>query len=440
MEEITPQNVHSNLRRHMLVDGYDLVFDLKRSQGSYIYDSRRGRKFLDFFTFFASSPIGYNHPKLTSREFQEKLAYVAVNKVTNSDFYTVELAEFVDTFSRVAIPKYLPHLFLISGGALSVENALKTAFDWKVRKNFAKGYKAERGHQVIYFQEAFHGRTGYTLSLTNTSDPRKTMYYPKFKWSKVLNPKVTFPLKGENLREVERAEEVSLSQIRQAIARNREDIAAIIIEPIQGEGGDNHFRGEFLKTLKEIADEEELFLILDEIQTGVGLTGKMWAHQHFSLEPDIICFGKKSQVCGILCGAKVDEIGRNVFQESTRLNSTFGGNIVDMVRFQRYLEVIEEENLVENACKMGDYLLSKLEEIQKAFTQKVSNARGRGLMIAFDLTDPEARDKLKERIYENGMVVSGCGERTIRFRPPLNISRDEVDEGMTILKKSLEQV
>jgi L-lysine 6-transaminase len=440
MEEITPQNVHSNLRRHMLVDGHDLVFDLKRSQGSYIYDSRRGRKFLDFFTFFASSPIGYNHPKLTSREFQEKLAYVAVNKVTNSDFYTVELAEFVDTFSRVAIPKYLPHLFLISGGALAVENALKTAFDWKVRKNFAKGYKAERGHQVIYFQEAFHGRTGYTLSLTNTSDPRKTMYYPKFKWSKVLNPKVTFPLKGENLREVERAEEVSLSQIRQAIARNREDIAAIIIEPIQGEGGDNHFRGEFLKTLKEIADEEELFLILDEIQTGVGLTGKMWAHQHFSLEPDIICFGKKSQVCGILCGPKVDEIGRNVFQESTRLNSTFGGNIVDMVRFQRYLEVIEEENLVENACKMGDYLLSKLEEIQKAFTQKVSNARGRGLMIAFDLTDPEARDRLKERIYENGMVVSGCGERTIRFRPPLNISRDEVDEGMTILKKSLEQV
>lgn len=440
MEKISPQNVHPTLKRYMLVDGFDLVFDLKKSQGSYVYDSRGERRLLDFFTFFASSPIGYNHPQLTSPEFREKLAYVAVNKVTNSDFYTVELAEFVDTFSRVAIPQYLPHLFLISGGALAVENALKTAFDWKVRKNLAKGYREERGHQAIYFQGAFHGRTGYTLSLTNTSDPRKTMYYPKFKWPKVLSPKVTLPLKGENLKEVERAEEESLSQIKEAIAKNPDDIAAIIIEPIQGEGGDNHFRGEFLRSLKEIADEEELFFILDEVQTGVGLTGKMWAHQHFGLEPDIICFGKKSQVCGILCGPKVDEVEGNVFQEPTRLNSTFGGNIVDMVRFQRYLEIIEEEDLVENARVMGDYLLSQLQELQESFPQKVSNARGRGLMAAFDLPDPETRDRLKEWIYQNGMIVLGCGERTIRFRPPLNISSDEIDEGMRNLKKSLIQV
>ncbi len=440
MEKITPQNVHAILGRHMLVDGFDLVFDLKKSQGSYIYDSRRRRRFLDFFTLFASSPVGYNHPKLTSPEFQEKLGYVGVNKVTNSDFYTAEMAEFVETFARVAIPEYLPHLFLISGGALAIENALKTAFDWKVRKNFAKGYKEEKGHQVIHFQEAFHGRTGYTLSLTNTFDYRKTMYFPKFAWPRVLNPKIKFPLNQENLREVERTEKESLNQIKEAIAKNRDDIAAIIIEPIQGEGGDNHFRGEFLRALKEIADEEKLFLILDEVQTGVGLTGKMWAYQHFDLEPDIICFGKKSQVCGLLCGPKVDQVEGNVFQESSRLNSTFGGNIVDMVRFQRYLEVIEEENLVENARVMGDYLLSQLQELQESFPQMVSNARGRGLMTAFDLPDAEMRDKLKEMIYQNGMVVLRCGKRTIWFRPPLNISAKEIDEGMRILKKSLAQV
>ena len=440
MEKITPQNVHAVLKKHMLVDGYDLVFDLKKSQGSYVYDSRKGRRLLDFFTFFASSPIGYNHPKLISPEFQEKLAYVAVNKVTNSDFYTVELAEFVDTFARVAIPQYLPHLFLISGGALAVENALKTAFDWKVRKNFAKGYQEEKGHQVIGFEQAFHGRTGYTLSLTNTFDLRKTMYFPKFRWPRVLNPKLTFPLNEENLREVEKAEKESLAQIKDVLAKNRDDVAAIIIEPIQGEGGDNHFRGEFLRALKEIADEEELFLILDEVQTGIGLTGKMWAHQHFDLEPDIICFGKKSQVCGILCGSKVDEVEGNVFQESSRLNSTFGGNIVDMVRFQRYLEVIEEEDLVENARRMGDYLLSKLQEIQRSFPEKVSNVRGRGLMAAFDLPDSRIRDELKERIYQNGMLCLGCGERTIRFRPPLNISSEEIDEGARILWKSLKEV
>ncbi len=440
MEKITPQNVHSTLRKHMLVDGYDLVFDLKKSQGSYIYDSKSGRRLLDFFTFFASSPIGYNHPQLTSPEFREKLADVAVNKVTNSDFYTAELAEFADTFSRVAIPPYLSHLFLISGGALAVENALKTAFDWKVRKNFSKGYKEEKGQQVIYFQQAFHGRTGYTLSLTNTFDPRKTMYFPKFEWPRVLNPKIKFPLNPENLREVEKAERESLAQIKEAIAQNPDDIAAIIIEPIQGEGGDNHFRGEFLRALQEIADEEKFFLILDEVQTGVGLTGKMWAHQHFDFEPDIICFGKKSQVCGILCGPKVDQVEGNVFQESSRINSTFGGNIVDMVRFQRYLEVIEEENLVENARVMGNYLLSQLEEIQGSFPHLLSNARGRGLMTAFDLPDTETRDRFKERIYQNGMVVLSCGERTIRFRPPLNISSEEIDEGMRILEKSLTQV
>ena len=440
MKGITPQNVHSTLRKHMLVDGYDLVFDLKKSQGSYIFDAKSGRRFLDFFTFFASSPLGYNHPKLTSPEFQERLAYVGVNKVTNSDFYTVELAEFVDTFSRVAIPSYLPHLFLISGGALAVENALKTAFDWKVRRNFTKGYKEEKGQQVIHFQQAFHGRTGYTLSLTNTFDPRKTMYFPKFNWPRVLNPKINFPLNEENLREVERAEKESLTQIKEALTQNRDDIAAIIIEPIQGEGGDNHFRGEFLQALKEIADEEELFLILDEVQTGVGLTGKMWAHQHFDLEPDIICFGKKSQVCGLLCGPKVDQVEGNVFRESSRLNSTFGGNIVDMVRFQRYLEVIEEENLVENARRMGDYLLSQLEGIQEAFPLLVSNTRGRGLMAAFDLPDAQTRERLKGKVYENGMIVLGCGEKTIRFRPPLNISSEEIDEGMGILRKSLAEV
>ncbi|RLF57722.1 MAG: L-lysine 6-transaminase, partial [Thermoplasmata archaeon] len=353
MGKIDPKDVHQILSKYMLVDGFDLVLDLRKSRGCKIYDSRRDRWFLDFFSFFASSPLGCNHPALLEPEFMKKLAEVAVNKPTNSDVYTVEMAEFVETFARIAMPDHFRHLFFIDGGALAVENALKTAFDWKIRKNIAEG-KGEKGEQVIHFQEAFHGRSGYTLSLTNTFDPRKTMYFPKFKWPRIINPKLRFPLTEENLKETIEKEKLAIQQIHEAIEKNPDDIAALIIEPIQGEGGDNHFRGEFLRELRKICDEYDIMYILDEVQTGVGLTGKMWAYQHFDFNPDILCFGKKTQVCGIMVSGRVDEVKENVFTVSSRINSTFGGNLVDMVRCQKYLEVIEEEKLVDNARKRGE--------------------------------------------------------------------------------------
>ncbi|MHA2255626.1 MAG: aminotransferase class III-fold pyridoxal phosphate-dependent enzyme, partial [Candidatus Heimdallarchaeaceae archaeon] len=317
------------LSRHMLVDGYPLVLDLQKSQGCRIVDKKTGKSFLDLFSFFASSPVGMNHPEMISKDFLDKLAYVAVNKPSCSDFYTDEMAEFVDTFDRVGIPDFLPNLFLISGGALAVENALKASFDWKVRKNFAKGVKDELGSKVIHFQQSFHGRSGYTLTLTNTFDPRKTKYFPKFKdWPRVINPTMKFPVE-ENLDKIVLAEEQSVSQIDEAIDKYGDDIAAIIIEPIQGEGGDNHFRTEFLGKLRSISDKNEIMLVYDEIQTGVGLTGKFWCFEHFeNAKPDIICFGKKMQVCGILASDRVKEVKNSVFEESSRINSTWGGNLV----------------------------------------------------------------------------------------------------------------
>src|SRR5260221_2050736 len=272
--QVDPLDVRETIARHMLVDALDLVVDIEQSQGAYIYDSTRRRRYLDFFTFVASVPIGLNHPKMQTPEFREKLAAVALNNPTCSDVMTVEMAEFVETFSRLAMPKDLPHLFLIEGGALGVENALKAAFDWKIRKNFLKGYQEERGNQVLHFQRAFHGRSGYTLSLTNT-DPVKTEFFPKFKWPRILNPAIRFPLNEENLKAGREAEAVAIGQIKDAIRLQKDDIAAIIIEPIQGEGGDNHFRKEFFTELRAIADEHDIMLIFDEVQTGVGLTGRM---------------------------------------------------------------------------------------------------------------------------------------------------------------------
>lgn len=438
MTPVRPTDVPGILAKHMLVDMLDFVVDLKRSEGVYIYDSKSNRRLIDFFTFVASMPLGMNHPKMTTPEIMEKLAYVAVNKPTNSDVYTVEMADFVETFSRVAIPGYLPYAFFIEGGALGVENALKAAFDWKVRKNFQKGIKEEKGKQVIHFRKCFHGRTGYTLSLTNT-DPVKTDFFPKFNWPRIDTPAIRFPLNDDNLKAVKAVEQTSIHQIKEVIRRNPDDIAAIIIEPIQGEGGDNHFRKEFFVELRTLADENEIMLIFDEVQTGIGLTGKMWAHQHF-IEPDMISFGKKMQVCGFLCGKRIDEVPDNVFKVSGRLNSTWGGSLVDMVRSQRYLEIIEEDNLVENARLVGEHLYIRLHELQSEFSKIVSNVRGRGLFCAFDLRTPQERNELRNKAIARGLVILGCGEQSLRFRPPLMIQEHEINEGIEILRQSLKEM
>jgi len=433
---IDARNVHATIGKYMLADGMDQVIDLKKSHGSWLVDARDGKEYLDLFSMFASMPVGYNHPTLL--ENRERIAAAALNKITNSDIYSMEMAEFVDTVGRIAQPDYLPYSFYVEGGALGVENALKTAFDWKVRKNLAAG-KGEKGSKVIHFTECFHGRTGYTMSLTDSPDPRKTLYFPQFDWPRIDNPKLHFPLTDESLEQVLKAEATAINQIKSAVAENPDEIAALIIEPIQGEGGDNHFRGEFLQELRALADEHEFMLIYDEVQTGVGVTGKMWAHQLFnsSARPDIIAFGKKMQICGIFAGERVDEVENNVFHESSRLNSTWGGNVVDMVRITLYLEIIAAENLVDQAATNGDYLVAKLHDIQADFDGLVSNVRGRGLFAAFDLPDGTARDNLADLIIAEGALILGSGKKAIRFRPHLNITREEIDLADDIIRRAI---
>jgi L-lysine 6-transaminase len=381
------------LEKHILMDGFKVVIDLEKSRGSYLYDAGTGRRLIDFYGFFGSLTIGFNHPYFDRPEVKADLLTAAKVKVANPDVYTVQFANFVQTFSRVVGLKPLERYFFIEGGALAVENALKAAFDWKIRKNFERGYREERGTKVLHFEQAFHGRSGYTLSLTNTTDPRKTAYFPKFDWPRVLNPKVEFPLNDERLKSVKEREALSIAQMKRAFADHKDDIAAIILEPIQGEGGDNHFRTEFFQELRRVADENEAMLVFDEVQAGLGLTGKMWSHEHYGIKPDMVAFGKKTQICGFICGPRIDEVKDNVFQVSSRLNSTWGGTLVDMVRSQRYLEIMAEDRLLENATARGAELLAGLESMAKEFPEHVSNARGKGLMCAFDLRDGALRDR-----------------------------------------------
>jgi L-lysine 6-transaminase len=432
LSTVTPQNVHEILSKNMLADGFDIVFDVLKSKGARIFDSRSGREFLDFFTFFASSPVGMNHPKMTTPEFREKLADAAVNNPSNSDIYTTQMAEFVDTFAAFAKPEHFKYLFWVAGGSVAVENGIKVAFDWKVQKNFQKGYKEEKGSKVIHFKQAFHGRTGYTLSLTNT-DPVKIKYFPKFEWPRITNPKIKFPLEN-NLDEVIKLETQAVNEIYDAIKNNKDDIAVIILEPIQCEGGDNFFRKEFFLKLREITDENDILLMFDEVQTGYGFTGKMWASEYYVL-PDIISFGKKVQTCGIMASNRIDDIDTNCFKVSSRINSTWGGSLVDMVRSTKYLQIMQEENLLANASNMGAYLLKNLQEIQAEFPAIINNARGLGLLCAFDFNDAETRNLFREKCYDENLLILGCGDKSIRFRTPLTITKDELDEGLTIIKK-----
>jgi L-lysine 6-transaminase len=431
---IPPDKVHEVLRKYMLADGFDIVLDLKNSSGTCLVDQKTGDRYLDFFSFFASSAVGMNHPKIISQEVKDEITAAALNKPSNSDIFTVPMAEFVNTFSSIAKPDFMKYLFFISGGALAVENGLKVAFDWKVQKNFLKGYKTEKGHQVIHFKQAFHGRSGYTMSLTNT-DPNKVNYFPKFNWPRITNPKIVFPIE-QNLQKIKQAEEQAVNEIYSAIKMNPDDIAVIILETVQGEGGDNFFRKEFFLKLREIADENEILLMFDEVQSGFGLTGKFWACEHY-VNPDIIAFGKKAHVCGIMVNSRIDDIEEHCFRKAGRINSTWGADLTDMVRSKHILRIIREENLVENSERVGNYLLKNLQNIQSEFPGIVTNARGLGLMCSFDLPSTGIRDEFKKKCFKEKLMILGCGEQSIRFRPPLNVSEEEIDKGLTIIRKVL---
>ncbi len=439
---VEPKGVLASLKKHLLVDGYHVVMDLRRSRGSYVWDSLHEVEVLDFFSHFATCPIGYNHPRLLEPAFLEELQWAAVTKPANSDIYTQEMADFVETFCRVAIPpSHQDHLFFVEGGALANENQLKAAFDWKVRKNLRRGYRREVGTKIIHFEQAFHGRSGYTLSLTNTADARKTMYFPKFQWPRIVNPKLTFPITPESLEQVRATERLAVAQIKQALAENRDDVAALIIEPIQGEGGDNHFRPEFFRELRTLCDENEMLFLIDEVQTGLGLTGAMWGYEHMGVVPDMFSFGKKTQVCGFASNDRIMDEPENVFTVSSRINSTWGGNLVDMVRCRKFLEVIDEESLIENARTTGNFLQKKLGELAAEFPGKMTGVRGRGLFIAFDLPDGATRGKvLSTWLQKYNVMGLASGERAIRLRPPLTLTREDVATGVQRLRAALTEV
>ncbi len=432
---IAPDEVHARLAEHMLVDGFPIVLDLVKSRGTRLVDARDGSEYLDFYTFFGSAPLGMNPPGLfDDANTRDELFEAALNKPANAEVPTVALAEFVATFERVLGDPALPHLFLIEGGALAVENTLKCAFDWKSRRNEAAGRSSELGTRVLHLRHAFHGRSGYTLSLTNT-DPVKTDRYPKFDWPRISSPAVPHPLEA-HLAEVEAAEELALAEARAAFEAHPHDIACFIAEPIQCEGGDRHLRSEFLLAIQDLCHQYDALFVIDEVQTGAGATGSPWCYQQLGLSPDLVAFGKKVQLGGVMAGRRVDEVAQNVFCTAGRVDSTWAGNLTDMVRSRRLLELVEQTGAIANAAKVGRHLLARLVELEQAWPKAVSNARGRGLVAAIDLATRELRSAVLATLWrEEHVIAFGCGERSLRLRPALSMTSEEVDAGCDALNR-----
>jgi L-lysine 6-transaminase len=417
-----------------------MVLDTAKSHGSWLVDARDGTEYLDFYTFFASAPLGLNPPGLADDpEFMRELAGAAANKPANSDFQTTYFADFVETFTRVLGDPELPHLFFIEGGALAVENALKVAFDWKSRRNEAAGRSAELGKRVMHLRYAFHGRSGYTISLTNT-DPVKVDRFPKFDWPRISSPAVKFPL-AEHVAEVEALEAIALAEAAAAFEAHPHDIACFVAEPIQAEGGDRHLRGEFLQAMQELCHRHDALFVLDEVQTGCGVTGTPWCYQQLGLQPDVVAFAKKVQLGGVMAGRRVDEEPRNVFKVPSRINSTWGGNLTDMVRSTRLLQLIESTGAIENAARVGGRLLDRLSKLAAEMPGIVTNPRARGLLAAVDLPSGAVRDELLTslRVSEHVLTLA-CGERTLRFRPALSVTAADVDHGCDALARVVQKL
>lgn len=419
------------LSESILVDGFHAVIDLEKSHGSWMVDALEGREYLDCYSSFSTLPLGHNHPGMADTGFRHSLLLAALGNPANSDLYTREYAAFVEIFRRYAVPEPFRHLFFVAGGSVAVENAMKAAFDWKAQKNRARGVTGG-ADRILHFTHAFHGRTGYALSVTNT-EPTKTRDFPKFDWPRISSPALHFPVDEEATA---RAEAEACRAIEAAFAADPHGIAAILIEPIQCEGGDRHFRPAFLHQLRAYADQHEALLIFDEVQTGFGSSGSLWAFQQLGVTPDIVAFGKKTQVCGIMSGPRIDEIETNVFRVSSRINSTWGGHLVDMVRCAQVLQIMTDDHLVENAARVGARFLAGLQELAQRFPQ-VTNPRGRGFLLAFDLPTREERDQVRQSLWQEGLAVLTCGPRSIRARPPLVFGEAEVTQALEMIEKVL---
>jgi 4-aminobutyrate aminotransferase/(S)-3-amino-2-methylpropionate transaminase len=394
----------------------------------------------------ASIPVGYNNPALHAAAFSEQMATALINRPALGNFPSHDWASVLRTSILKVAPKGLNQVFTSMSGSDANETAYKAAFMWR-RQHERGGAHIEFSEEdiassilnqapgaprlsILSFKTGFHGRLFGSLSTTRTN-PIHKVDIPAFDWPQATFPRLKYPLE-DFVEENKKAEADALADVEHLITTHHLPPCAVVIEPIQAEGGDNHASPAFFRGLRELTKKHNVLMIVDEVQTGVGATGKFWAHEHWDLPspPDIVTFSKKAQTAGYYFGNP--ELRPN---RPYRQFNTWMGDPARALLFKAIIQEIERLDLVTNTANVGDYLYSNIERLSKQYPGEFMNLRGkgRGTFIAFD--SPQ-RDAFLKKAKSVGLNIGGCGERAVRLRPMLIFQKHHAD----ILLEAFEKI
>jgi 4-aminobutyrate aminotransferase len=368
-----------------------------KGSGCYFYDID-GNKFLDFGSQIATNPLGYNDPEL--KEVVKKHIAFHPIKYAGQDFALKQHAELLEELMSIT-PKHLNSAMLVNSGAEAVENCLKLALRKQQNAKFG-----------VAFLGAFHGRTLGALSCTSSN--------PIYKKNYLFIHMKHLPFN-----------EAALDYLDMIIddAKDPSEIGFVIVEPIQGEGGYNVASQKLMKGLREITKESGIPFIVDEVQSGMGRTGKWWAYEHYDVTPDVMSAAKALQV-----GAAV--VNKSWEPEEGSISSTWGGgHVLDMALGIKTIEIIKRDKLINHNRIVGEYMLKQLHEIEG-----IMNVRGKGLMVAFDMPNKNMRNNLVVECLRHGLVVIGCGDKGIRLIPPYIVEKDDIDKALAIIRHGVKAV
>ncbi len=368
---------------------FNINIDFNKSHDSFLYDKNTQREYLDLFGMYASLPLGYNNQIFKSEEFEKEVLSVSRFKINNCEFVSDETLEFDKMFSSYAGQGIYKHFHYCCTGALAVEAAIKACLRYK---NF-------HTPRIITFKNNFHGINSFGNFVTSRFGAVE---------SKLAGMPNSYSVKLD----------LDLDQVEFHLAKG--EATCIIVEPIQCSAGDIHLSEEFLNGLRKLSDEYDVPLVFDEIQVGFGGTGKLWFHEHLNHSPDMVIFGKKTQLSGIMAKEKYGKIFNK--GEVTRLDVTWNADVVDMVRCKYIIKAYKKYDILNNVNNIGKHLTKSLSE-----NTMIENVRSKGMIIAFDLPSAEKRDNFVKNLFSNGVLCNPTGNKSIRIRPNLNLTMDEAN-------------
>lgn len=393
-----------------------IKIDFRKSSKSYIFDLNTNRSYLDMMGMYSTLAVGYNNEDVFKNVDQEILLNLFKNKITNCEINSDLLQDFISTFhSQLDKKNIYSNSYFCSTGALAIEAGIKAAYR----------YKKIQEPRILAFKGSFHGVYGYGGILTDRFDsvnPRLNGFAGgQFN---TISPYYD-QIKSGNLNKL--SFEESILELKKEFSKD-DNLAAVIVEPIQCTFGDQYIDLNYLKILRKLCDEYDVPLIFDEIQTGFYTTSEIWYSDFLEITPDIIVFGKKLQVCGILINKKCSKI----FEIPSTLEVTWDSNLIDMYRSKLIIDYISNRNIKQEIQKNSFYLNNEISNFKF-----VNNYRSIGYIIAFDLENKYVRDTFVNNLKKNGVLCNPTRENSIRFRPNLLTSLDDFNYLLEMIKKSI---